>query len=63
LTQRSVASAAAISPAALSRYERGVVLPELDALRRIAAALNEDVLVCFQSVVGGELERDLIAPL
>ena len=61
LTQQEVASAAGTSNTAISRLERGSHTPNLDTLRRIAAVLDEELLVCFQRTVHGEVERDFAA--
>lgn len=61
LTQQQVATAAGTSHTAISRLERGSHTPGLPTLKRIAAALDEELLVCFQHTVGGELERTFAA--
>lgn len=58
LTQQEVAAAAGTSHTAISRLERGAHTPNLETLRRIAAVLDEELLVCFQRTVDGEVERD-----
>jgi hypothetical protein len=35
--------------------------PQLPTLQRIAAVLDEELLVCFQRTVDGEVERELVA--
>lgn len=61
LTQRKVASAAGTSHTAISRLESGAHTPNLETLRKIAAVLDEELLVCFQRDVDGEIERDFAA--
>lgn len=61
LTQRAVATAAGTSHTAISRLERGAHTPALATLQRIAAVLDEELLVCFQRTVDGEVERDFAA--
>jgi len=61
LTQQEVATAAGTSHTAISRLERGAHTPNLETLRKIAAVLDEELLVCFQRNVDGEIERDFAA--
>jgi DNA-binding XRE family transcriptional regulator len=61
LTQQAVATAAGTSHTAISRLESGTHTPNLPTLQRIAAVLDEEVLVCFQRIVDGEVERDFAA--
>jgi DNA-binding XRE family transcriptional regulator len=61
LTQEEVAKAAGRSHSAVSRLEKGTHIPQLPTLQRIAAALEEDLLVCFQHTVEGEVERKFAA--
>jgi DNA-binding XRE family transcriptional regulator len=61
LTQAEVAKAAGTSHSAVSRLEKGTHIPHLSTLQRIAAVLDEELLVCFQRTVGGELEREFAA--
>jgi hypothetical protein len=42
----------------LSRRRR---IPQLPTLQRIAAVLDEELLVCFQRTVDGEIEREFAA--
>ena len=56
LTQREVAEAAGTSHSAISRLESGTHTPNLATLRRIAAVLDEELLLCFQTT-DGENER------
>lgn len=63
LTQEEVAAAAGTTHTAISRLESGSHLPQLPTLRRVAAVLGEELLVCFQRVDGGELEREFAAVL
>lgn len=58
LTQQDVATAAGTSHTAISRLESGTHTPNLVTLQRIAAVLDEELLVCFQRTVDGEVERD-----
>jgi DNA-binding XRE family transcriptional regulator len=58
LTQDEVASAAHTSHSAVSRLEKGTHIPQLRTLQRIAAVLDEELLVCFQRTVDGEVERE-----
>jgi HTH-type transcriptional regulator / antitoxin HipB len=58
LTQEEVAKAADTSHSAVSRLEKGTHIPQLTTLRRIAAALDEELLVCFHRTVDGEVERE-----
>lgn len=58
LTQEEVATAAGTSHTAISRLESGTHTPNLATLQKIAAVLDEELLVCFQRTVDGELERD-----
>lgn len=61
LTQEEVADAAGTSHTAISRLENGTHMPQLTTLRRIAAVLDEELLLCFQRVADGELEREFAA--
>jgi DNA-binding XRE family transcriptional regulator len=61
LTQQEVATAAGTSHTAISRLESGSHTPNLATLQRVAAVLDEELLVCFQRTVDGELERDFAA--
>lgn len=61
LTQQEVAIAAGTSHTAVSRLESGTHTPSLLTLQRIAAVLDEELLVCFQRTVDGEVERDFAA--
>lgn len=58
LTQEQVAVAAGTSHSAISRLESGTHTPSLATLQKIAAVLDEEMLVCFQREVDGEVERD-----
>jgi DNA-binding XRE family transcriptional regulator len=58
LTQNEVATAAGTSHTAISRLESGTHTPNLATLQKIAAVLDEELLVCFQRNVDGEIERD-----
>jgi len=55
LTQQEVATAAGTSHTAISRLESGTHTPNLETLRKIAAVLDEELLVCFQRNVDGEM--------
>jgi DNA-binding XRE family transcriptional regulator len=61
LTQEQVATAADTSHTAISRLENGTHLPQLTTLRRIAEVLDEELLLCFQRIEDGELEREFAA--
>jgi DNA-binding XRE family transcriptional regulator len=61
LTQREVAKAAGTSHSAVSRLEKGTHIPQLPTLQRITAVLDEELLVCFQRTVDGEVEREFAA--
>jgi DNA-binding XRE family transcriptional regulator len=61
LTQEEVARAAGTSHSAVSRLEKGTHIPQLPTLQRIAAVLDEELLVCFQRTVNGEVEREFAA--
>ncbi len=61
LTQEEVAQAAGTSHSAVSRLEKGTHIPQLATLQRIAAVLDEELLVCFQRTVDGEIEREFAA--
>ncbi len=61
LTQAEVAKAAGTSHSAVSRLEKGTHIPQLPTLQRIAAVLDEELLVCIQRTVDGEVERELMA--
>lgn len=61
LTQEQVADAAGTSHSALSRLENGTHIPQLATLRRIAAVLDEELLLCFQRTEDGEVEREFAA--
>jgi DNA-binding XRE family transcriptional regulator len=61
LTQEQVATAAETSHTAISRLESGTHMPQLTTLRRIAAVLDEQLLLCFQRTEDGELEREFAA--
>lgn len=61
LTQEEVAKGAGTSHSAVSRLEKGTHIPQLPTLQRIAAILDEELLVCFQRTVDGEVEREFAA--
>lgn len=61
LTQHAVAQAAGTSHSAISRLEKGTHMPQLSTLQRIAAVLDEELIVCFQRTVDGEVEREFAA--
>jgi DNA-binding XRE family transcriptional regulator len=61
LTQEEVAKAAGTSHSAISRLEKGTHIPQLPTLQRIAAVLDEELLVCFQRTVDGEVEHEFAA--
>jgi DNA-binding XRE family transcriptional regulator len=61
LTQEEVARAAGTSHSAISRLEKGTHIPQLPTLQRIAAVLDEELLVCFHRTVDGEIEREFAA--
>jgi DNA-binding XRE family transcriptional regulator len=61
LTQEQVATAADTSHTAISRLENGMQTPQITTLRRIAAVLDEELLLCFQRIEDGELEREFAA--
>lgn len=61
LTQEQVAAAAGTSHTAISRLENGAHMPQLDTLRRIAAVLDEELVLCFERIEDGELERAFAA--
>jgi len=61
LTQQQVGTAAGTSHTAISRLESGSHTPNLATLQRITAVLDEELLVCFQRTVDGEIERDFAA--
>ncbi|MBV9804760.1 MAG: helix-turn-helix transcriptional regulator [Solirubrobacterales bacterium] len=63
LTQEQVAAAADTSHTAISRLENGTHMPQLTTLRRIAAVLDEELLLCFQRIQDGQLEREFAAGL
>lgn len=63
LTQEQVADAAGTSHTAISRLENGTHMPQLTTLRRIAAVLDEELLLCFQRTEDGQLEREFAAVL
>lgn len=61
LTQEEVAKAAGTSHSAVSRLEKGTQIPQLPTLQRIAAVLDEELLICFQRTEDGEVEREFAA--
>jgi DNA-binding XRE family transcriptional regulator len=61
LTQEEVAKAAGTSHSAVSRLEKGTHIPQLPTLQRIAAVLDEGLLVCFQRTVDVKVEREFAA--
>ena len=61
LTQQQVADAAGTSHTAISRLEKGTHTPQLETLRRIAAVLNDELVICFERVEVGEIEREYVA--
>jgi DNA-binding XRE family transcriptional regulator len=61
LTQEEVAKAVRTSHTNISRMERGASMPTLPTLQRIAAVLDEELLVCFERTVDGEVEREFAA--
>lgn len=63
MTQQEVATAAGTSHTAISRLESGTHTPNLATLHRVVVVLDEELLVCFQRTVDGEVERDFAAVL
>ena len=61
LTQQEVAAAAGTSHSAISRLESGTHTPSLSTLQKIAAVLDEELVLCFQTTVDGEVEREFAA--
>jgi transcriptional regulator with XRE-family HTH domain len=58
LTQQPIAEAAGTSHTAISRLERGSHTPQLDTLQRIAAVLDEELIICFERVADGDVQRE-----
>jgi len=56
--QEQVAAAVGTSHTNISRMERGSFMPKLPTLQKIAAVLDEELLVCFERTVDGEVERE-----
>ncbi len=63
MTQEQVAAAVGTSHTNISRLERGAFTPRLATLQRIAAILDEEVVLCFQRTVDGEVKREFAAIL
>jgi DNA-binding XRE family transcriptional regulator len=61
LTQEQVAKAVETSHTNISRMERGTFMPKLPTLQKIAAVLDEELFVCFERIVDGEVEREFAA--
>jgi len=59
--QEEVTRAAGSSRGAVSRLEQGTRTPQLPTLQRIAAVLDEELLVCFRRTVDGEVGREFAA--
>jgi DNA-binding XRE family transcriptional regulator len=59
LTQQEVATAAGTSHSAISRLESGAHTPSLATLQKLAAVLDEELLLCFERNEGGQIERAL----
>jgi DNA-binding XRE family transcriptional regulator len=59
LTQQEVADAAGTSHTAISRLESGTHTPSLATLQKLAAVLDEELLLCFERSDAGQLERVL----
>jgi DNA-binding XRE family transcriptional regulator len=59
LTQQEVAEAAGTSHAAISRLESGTHTPSVAGLQKLAAVLDEELLVCFERSDGKQIERVL----
>jgi DNA-binding XRE family transcriptional regulator len=59
LTQQEVADAAGTSHTAISRLESGTHTPSLATLQKLAAVLDEELLLCFERGDAGQLERVL----
>jgi DNA-binding XRE family transcriptional regulator len=59
LTQQEVAAAAGTSHTAISRLESGTHTPSLATLQKLAAVLDEELLVCFERSDGAQIERVL----
>ena len=61
LTQEQVAAATGTAHTNISRLEKGTFMPRLATLHRIAAVLDEELLVCFQHTAVGEVERECVS--
>jgi HTH-type transcriptional regulator/antitoxin HipB len=59
LTQQEVADAAELSQSAFAQFESGADAPDLSTLRKLAAVLDEELLVCFERGDVGQIERVL----
>jgi len=53
LTQQEVAERASTSHTYISKLERGDHLPKLEVLQRIFAVLDEELLIGFEPIAGG----------
>ena len=61
LTQQCVAIASGTSHTAISRLESGTHTPQIDTLRRFAAVLGDELVICFERVEEGEVKREVVA--
>jgi DNA-binding XRE family transcriptional regulator len=59
LTQQEVATAAGTSHSAISRLESGTHTPSLATLQKLAAVLDEELLLCFERADEGQIEHVL----
>lgn len=60
LTQKQVADACGMADSAIRKYESGKITPKLETLRRIAKALDADIVYLISGQTSAEVEQGIL---
>lgn len=60
LTQKQVADACGMADSAIRKYESGKITPKLETLRRIAKALDADIVYLISGQTSDEIKKGII---